>query len=96
VGYVRDLHIAAQAGLLTGRYLGIAPYNWNRTPFRAGSGIDWPGKYRSIMPGFPVVDLVADYVGQGVVIYWLEPNALAAALTLPLIVPNERLVRPRN
>jgi hypothetical protein len=96
VGYVNDLHRAAQTGLLTGKYLGITPYNWNTTPFHIGTGIDWSGKYRSVMPGFPIVDLVADYVGQGVVLYWLEPNALAAALTLPLIVPNKRLVRPRN
>jgi hypothetical protein len=92
-GYVFDLLSAAGRGDLTKKYLGIIPTNWNKTPFHIGTGEDWPGKYRTYMPGFPMVDLVADYVGNGTVLYWLEPNILT---TIPLLVPNKRLVKPRN
>jgi len=30
------------------------------------------------------------------VIYWLEPNALSLFGALPFVVPNKRLVKPRN
>ena len=48
------------------------------------------------MLAFPAVDLVADYVGNGTVIYWIEPNALAIYGALPFLVPNKKLVRPPN
>ena len=93
--YVVDLLAAAGRGALAGKYLGI-PYNWNLTPFHVGTGGDWPGKFRTLMPGFPAVDLVADYAGQGVVIYWIEPNALSLFGALPFVVPNKQLVKPPN
>jgi RHS repeat-associated protein len=93
VGYVADLSNAAAAEKLAGKWLGIR-YNWNGTPFRVGTGIDWPGKYRvPFAPNFPMFDLVADYVGQGVVIYWLEPNA--SLVVVPLGVAK-RLIRPNG
>ena len=94
-GYVSDLEAAAIRGDLTDAYFGL-PFDWNQTLFRVGTGLDWPGRLREKMPGFPLVDLVADYVGQGVVIYWLEPNAYTFLGTLPFLVPNKRLVRPPN
>jgi hypothetical protein len=94
-GYVTDLSAASSGGRLKGIYpLFGQAYDWNRTPFKVGIGLDWPGKFRFPMPNFPMVDLVADYTGNGTVLYWLEPNLLMG--TLPLIVPNKRLVRPRN
>ena len=100
-GYVADLSRAARGGLLDDWYLGIVPYNWNNTPFHVGTGIDWPGQFRQspLNLMFPFVDLVADYVGNGVVAYWLEPNANAIVLIgIPLAqwVPNQRIVRPRT
>jgi len=92
-GYVTDLLSAAGRGELTKKYLGIIPTDWNKTPFHIGIGKDWPGKFRMMMPGFPMVDLVADYVGNGTLLYWLEPNALAV---VPFLSPNKHLVRPRN
>jgi len=95
-GYVSELLTAASAGRLLGTYFGI-PYDWNATPFHIATGVDWPGKFRApLWPNFPAVDLVADYVGDGVVIYWIEPNALALFGALPFVVPNKRLVRPPN
>jgi hypothetical protein len=94
-GYVADLLAAAGRGDLAGEYYGT-PYNWNSTPFRVGTGIDWPGEFRRTMPGFSGVDLVADYVGTGVVMYWLEPNASVLFGALPFLVPNKRLVKPHN
>jgi RHS repeat-associated protein len=94
-GYVADLRAAAGAGDLTGRYFGV-PYNWNATLFHIGTEKGWPGKYKRQMPGFPAVDLVADYVGEGVVLYWLEPNALSLLGAVPFVVPNKRLVKPPN
>jgi len=97
--YVVDLITASQRHLLSGSYAGIVQYDWNSTAFHLGLGFDWPGKMREPMPGFPLVDLVADYTEPGVVSYWLEPNALglaAIAASLPLVVPNRRLVRPRE
>lgn len=104
IGYVSELYAAAQpAQLLKGEYwLTGDPYDWNETPFRIGTGVgDWPGKMR--IPMFHgVFDLVADYAGQGVVLYWLEPNltaveiAIAMAAWDKLIAPNERLVTQPN
>lgn len=94
-GYVADLLAAAGRGSLTGSYFGV-PFNWNLVPFRVGTGVDWPGKLRVPLPNFPAVDLVADYVGGGVILYWIEPNPLALFGALPFLVPNERLVRPPN
>ena len=98
-GYVTDLLAAASKGELTGTYGLVAAYDWNLTPYHLGTGVDWPGKLQMPMPGFPYVDLVADYTGPGVIQYWFEPNAIglgALAASLPLIVPNKRLVRPQN
>ena len=100
-GYVADLSIAAQANLLLGNHLLGGDYDWNQTPFHIGLGSDWPGKYRKtpLSLAFPFVDLVADYVGNGVIAYWIEPNALAPVLLgkpLAGLVPNKRLLRPRN
>jgi RHS repeat-associated protein len=95
--YVTDLQRAAAPpnSLLQGKYwLTGAPYNWNNAPFHIGTGMDWPGKLRTFMPPFIYLDLVADYAGNGVVIYWFEPNALAAVPFLR--VPNKKLVRQRN
>lgn len=94
-GYVADLLTAAAGSALTGSYFGT-PYDWNSTPFHIGTGIDWPGKLRIILPNFPMVDLVADYVGNGTVIYWVEPNALSLFGALPFLVPNKHLVKPPN
>lgn len=95
LGYRADLWVAARQGSLMETYLGI-PYNWNATVFHVGTGIDWPGKYNLPMPNFPAVNLVADYIGSGTVIYWIEPNLLALGGAIPFIVPNKRLVRPPN
>jgi RHS repeat-associated protein len=92
-GYITDLISASGSGELSGSYIGV-PYNWNFTPYHVGTGIDWPGKLRMPMPNFPMVDFVADFIGNGTVIYWFEPNPLV--VTLPLLVPNKKLVRPRN
>lgn len=104
LGYAGDLNVAAAVGRLNdaynGRYLGIFPYDWNTTSFHVGTGMDWPGKYRKpLSAAFPFVDLVADYMGDGVVLYWLEPNAYALVLfgkPIAGIVPNRKLLRPSN
>ncbi|NMC13397.1 MAG: hypothetical protein GYA34_11015 [Chloroflexi bacterium] len=96
--YVYDLAAAGEVGLLEGTY-GFFKYNWNKTPFHIGTGIDWPGKYQSIFLYNPLFDLVADYVGDGVVVYWLEPDALAWTYTakeLRDIARNQKLFRRRN
>jgi hypothetical protein len=100
-GYVADLNLAAQANLLVGIHLLGGNYDWHRTHFNIGSGSDWPGKYRKtpLSGAFPFVDLVADFVGNGVIAYWIEPNALAPVLLgkpIAGLVPNKRLLRPRN
>jgi RHS repeat-associated protein len=93
-GYVTDLQVASRIGSLSGSYFGN-PYNWNLTPFHMGTSADWPGKLRiPLLPNFPWLDLVADYSGNGTIIYWIEPNALV--VTLPFLVPNKRLVKPRD
>jgi hypothetical protein len=96
-GYVTDLLNAAVSFSLTGDWFGV-PYDWNSTQFHVGTGVDWPGKYRGSMwmLGFPALDLVADFVGNGTVIYWIEPNALSLFGALPFLVPNKSLVRPPN
>ena len=48
-----------------------------------------------------MVYLVADYVSPGLVLYWLEPSeygliVLGLGASLPLIVPNKRLVKPEG
>lgn len=99
LSYVNELMIAAAAGSLEGEYLFGIPYNWNSAPFHLGIRGDWPGKFSSILPTFPLVDLVADYASPGLILYWIEPNewGLAAiAASLPLIVPNKRLLRPQG
>ncbi|MCI0526643.1 MAG: RHS repeat-associated core domain-containing protein [Nitrospira sp.] len=73
------------------------PYNWTNTLFQLGRGIDWPGKLRSDVPGFPNVELVADYVDPGSVIYWLEPKVTVPVYAIEnLEVTNKRLLRERN
>jgi hypothetical protein len=94
-GYITDLLSAAGSGRLSGTYFG-ASFDWNATPFHVGTGIDWPGKFRIPMPGFPAVDIVANYIGNGTVVYWIEPNALAIFGAIPFVIPNKRLVRPPN
>ena len=66
--YRTGLLAAAATGSLQGISPFGIPYNWNSTPFRVGTGVDWPGKYRSRLILFPAFDLVADYVGNGTVI----------------------------
>lgn len=100
-GYVNDLSFAATSNLLLGSNYFGSVFDWNKTPFHVGLGLDWPGKYRKfpLHVAFPFVDLVADYVGNGVVAYWLEPNVFAPVLlgkTIAGIVPNKRLLRPRG
>ncbi len=101
IGYVNDLSSARDVKLLKGNF-NIWPYDWSSTPFHIGTGVDWPGKFRKspLNPAlFPFVDLVADYVGNGVIIYWMEPNELAL---VPFSVPLaryasiKRFLRPRN
>ena len=94
-GYVADLLAAAGRGDLEGEYFGTA-FDWNGTLFQVGRRQGWPGKFQTTIPGFPGVNLVADYVGAGVVMYWLEPNASALFGALPFLVPNKRLVKPHN
>ena len=86
-----------------GHHLLGGDFDWNQTTFHTGLARywDWPGKFRRspLDWEFPFVDLVADYVGQGVVAYWIEPNALAPVLLgKPFAgwLPNKRLLRPRN
>lgn len=97
LGYVTDLNFAAGTGLLTGRYLGLIPYNWNGTKFHLGYSYDWPGRYvKSPMPGFPAVDFVADYHSLGVIEYWVQPNAyglILLAAGVKIRVPNKKLYR---
>jgi RHS repeat-associated protein len=93
--YVADLLRAKAMGALKGRHL-LGRYDWNSTPFHVGTWVEWPGKYRMPMPHFPGVDLVADYWRDGVVIYWLEPNALVQYGAQPFVVPNKKLVKPYN
>lgn len=95
MGYESDLQLASTLGALTGSYLG-QHYNWNSTPFHVGNGEDWPGKFRFPYPNFPAVDLVADYTGPGTIVYWIEPNVLAIEGAIPFLVPNKRLVRPKD
>jgi hypothetical protein len=43
--------------------------------------------------------LVADYVGNGIVAYWVEPNALAVVTAAGIAIEkgvNQKLLRPRN
>jgi RHS repeat-associated protein len=101
IDYVSLLQTAAAAGQLKGVYDRLPfyrqEYNWNSTPFHIGSGVDWPGKYRRpFLHPLSGVDLVADYIGQGVILYWLEPNIASLYGLLPFTVPNKRLVKPRN
>jgi RHS repeat-associated protein len=93
--YVAELLAAATRGELAGEKLGRA-YNWNSTPFHPGTRINWGAEFRIRMPGFPAADLVADCVGEGVVVYWLEPNSLSLLAKVPFLVPNKRLVKPPN
>jgi hypothetical protein len=103
--YVEQLKQAARNGDLKGNYSKVGldiPYNWNYYPFRfhLGYKYDWPGKFRSPLPGFPFVDLVANFAERGLILYWLEPNldAIAALgyLLSQIEVPNRRLVKPPN
>jgi RHS repeat-associated protein len=105
-GYVQDLQRASSLKSLVGWYAGIQ-YDWNNTEFRAGMGrlwppgslVDWPGKYRRAMPGAPVLDIVADYDSEGVVLYWLEPNVLVDYGLLPFSIPffvDKNLVKPHD
>ena len=51
------------------------------------------------MPNHPMVDLVADYSQPGLIVYWLEPNAVGLAVLAAraaLEVTNKRLVKPPN
>jgi RHS repeat-associated protein len=105
--YVQDLQRARRLKSLVGWYGGIQ-YDWNNTIFRPGMGrlwppgspvVDWPGKYRQPMPGVPVLDIVADYESDGVVLYWLEPNVLVGYGLLPFLIPpkvNKGLVKPHD
>ena len=93
--YVVQMNMASDTNLLEGKYFGI-PYNWNETTFRLGLNSDWPGKYDKALYLTSPIDLVANYAEPGLVLYWLEPNALGLALLAagaPLIVPNKRLVK---
>jgi RHS repeat-associated protein len=94
-GYVTDLTQATQReNGLVGSYRGI-PYDWNLTPFHLGTGVDWPGKLRTNLPGYQMVDLVADYTGEGTVLYWLEPKSGIPVYAVER-VPNKRLLKERN
>ena len=77
---------------LVGNHNGI-PYNWSLAPFHLGTGLDWPGKYRTVMPGFPALDLVADYVKPGVISFWLEANGF---VPVPAWNPYRKYVKPEN
>jgi hypothetical protein len=94
--YETALLRASRYGWLSGSYVGI-PFNWNTVPFHVGTSLGWPVRYRSLFPPAPAFDLVADYVGRGVVAYWLEPNSLFYSLVasgVTIWVTNKRLVRP--
>ncbi len=55
--------------------------------------------YRKVFLPAPTFDLVAEYAGDGVVIYWLEPNSafyILAAYGIATKVTNKRLIRPEN
>ncbi len=93
--YVSDLLNAARNGELKGTYFGVARYDWNRTLFHIGTGIDWPGKMRKPLFPYTDVELVADYTAQGIVVYWLERKA-GVPDTQTVLVPNQKLLRPRD
>jgi RHS repeat-associated protein len=102
-GYVTDLINARDAGLLHRDPNPFYTFDWANTSFHVGTGIDWPGPYRKtpLSVAFPFVDLLADYIGSGVVVYWLEPNILdpvllAAYLATQRLAPNDRLLRKPN
>jgi RHS repeat-associated protein len=90
MGYVNDLNNAALAQQLKGPF-----YDWNRTVFHIGI-FDWPGKYRAPFQGSPVIDLVADYVGGGVVAYWLEPSGLLLGTALASYLATNRLANEKK
>jgi len=56
---------------------------------------DWPGRYRRTLVNYPQVDLVADYVGPGEIIYWVEIKP-SVAVPARADVPNKRLLRGNN
>jgi hypothetical protein len=87
------LQLNASRNNLRGTYYDGTPYDWRYATFRLGMKKDWPGKYRTVMPGFPSWYLVADYVMPGVISYWLEPNGL---IPVPVFVPNKKLVKSEN
>jgi RHS repeat-associated protein len=93
--YVDLLNNARRNGMLYGDYFGTY-YNWNHTYFHLGTGDDWPNKLRMSLPGFPFVDLVADFVAPGLVVYWLEPKVGVAVERARENSPNRQLVRERN
>jgi RHS repeat-associated protein len=96
VRYVNSLNNAANNDRLRGYYLGTYYYDWNGTSFHPGTSLDWPNKLRMTLPGFPLVDFVADYVLPGLVVYWLEPKVGVTLEEARENSPNRQLVRNRG
>ncbi|MEM9773547.1 MAG: hypothetical protein AAF902_03125, partial [Chloroflexota bacterium] len=46
-------------------------YDWSRTGFKLGTRSDWKGKYDKLVLGTNL-RLVADYVSDGLIVYWFE------------------------
>jgi hypothetical protein len=96
-GYVQLLHQARSMGLLP---TNLFPNDWNIVNYHLGNGGDWPGKLRTPYPGFPGINIVADYVSPGLVVYWYEINAFGYLLlsTMPwyLRIPNIQNLKKPN
>jgi RHS repeat-associated protein len=101
IQYRDELNIAAKHRLLDGYFAGVFHYDWNNVKFRLGKRADWPGRLIQPLQGFPMAEFVADYQQPGLIVFWIRPSAIGAALVLAgakLVYDRQwqSLLRPRD
>jgi RHS repeat-associated protein len=92
--YVTLLKNAANSNSLSGYFTRLGPpefFNWGSASYRLGVGLDWGQQLRiSPYPLLPAFDFVADYAKSGLVVFWLEPNAIS------IVDPNVKTTMSQN